>query len=93
MPLSVYTNSYALAALLESTKVRRKVPALVFLIVATESATDDVMALTAFVAFVAQDAVPIKAPVNDPVNDDVTELSTAAEPDTMTFFQFGIAIL
>ena len=92
MPLSVYTNSYALAALLESTKVRRKVPALVFLIVATESATDDVCANTTLVAFVAQLAVPINAPVSEPVNEAVTELKTASDPDTMTFFQFGIVI-
>jgi hypothetical protein len=39
--------------------------------------------LDAVTAFVAQDAVPIKAPVSDPVNEEVTEVASN-EPVTAT---------
>ena len=32
----------------------------------------------AFIALVAQDAVPIKAPVNDPVNEALTDVTLIA---------------
>jgi hypothetical protein len=54
---------------------------------------DDVDANEALTVLVAQLDVPIKAPVNDPVNEEVTELNIASDPDTTTFFQFGIVIL
>ena len=40
----------------------------------------------------AEVAVPVKDPVNEPVTPAVTfnEFKLASEPDTMTFFQFGI---
>jgi hypothetical protein len=44
-------------------------------------------------ALVAKLAVPNKLPVNEPVNEAVTEFKTASDPDTTTFFQFGIVIL
>ena len=56
----------------------------------TKDAVDANEALT---VLVAQLAVPIKAPVSEPVNEAVTEFKTASDPDTTTFFQFGIVIL
>jgi hypothetical protein len=39
-------------------------------------------------AFVAYEAVPCKDPVNPAVA--ITEERVASDPDTITFFQFGI---
>ena len=54
----------------------------------------DVRAKDAVKAWVAYEAVPINAPVSEPVkNEAVREFKTASDPDTMTFFQFGIVLL
>ena len=35
----------------------------------------------------------VPSPLNDPVNDPVTELSSAWDPETITFFQLGIYVI
>ena len=47
--------------------------------------------LIAKLALVAKELVPDKDPVNDPVNEEAVTLDKmAADPEVISFFQFGI---